>query len=171
MSITRMNPRLWIAVVALLAAVVLLPGRAHVANVIVNLCATSGSISVPAAPAAVSVPILGYVAGDCSTTATAPARGGPVVAVNVGDVVTVNLRNNLGEPTGLLFQGQSCPTWPARRAGRRKAMYSRRARRAPTSTRRRCCPTPSTRWRWGCTARRFRTACHGKRGVPCQYDR
>jgi len=102
-----MNPRFWIAVVALLAAVVLLPGRAHAANVTVDLCATSGSTSVPATPAAVSVPIMGYVAGDCTTAATATAPGGPVVAVNVGDVVTVNLHNNLGETTGLLFQGQA----------------------------------------------------------------
>ena len=53
MPSTRINPRLWIAVVALLAAVVLLPGRAHAANVTVDLCATNGSISVPATPAAV----------------------------------------------------------------------------------------------------------------------
>lgn len=107
MSITSINPRLWIAVVALLAAVVLLPGRAHAANVTVDLCATTGTISVPATPAAVSVPILGYVAGDCTTAATATAPGGPVVSVAVGDQVTVNLHNNLGETTGLLFQGQS----------------------------------------------------------------
>ncbi|MFN8465930.1 MAG: multicopper oxidase domain-containing protein [Caldilineaceae bacterium] len=114
MSITRINPRLWIAVVALLAAVVLLPGRAHAANVTVDLCAASGSVSVPvpgatpnAPPTTISVPILGYVAGDCTTAGTAAAPGGPVVAVNVGDVVTVNLHNNLGETTGLLFQGQA----------------------------------------------------------------
>ena len=107
MSITRINPRLWIAVVALLAAVILLPGRAHAANVTVDLCATTGSISVPATTPTISVPILGYVAGNCSTVTAATAPGGPVVAVNVGDVVTVNLRNNLGEPTGLLFQGQA----------------------------------------------------------------
>lgn len=80
-------------------------GAALAAPVTVDLCATTGSVTLPAATGAIN--ILGYAAGVCSTTATASAPGGPVIDVNVGDVVTVNLYNSLSEATGLLFQGQS----------------------------------------------------------------
>lgn len=105
MSIPISRQRLWIALVALLAAVVFWPGRAHAANVTVDVCATTGNVALPAAPTPVNTPIWGYVSGNCSTAATATAPGGPVIVVNQGDVVTVNLRNNLPEATGLLFQG------------------------------------------------------------------
>jgi len=77
-------------------------GAALAANVTVELCATAGSVTMPAAPGAIN--ILGYVSGACPATATAP--GGLVIDVNVGDSVTVNLHNSLSEATGLLFQGQ-----------------------------------------------------------------
>lgn len=78
-------------------------GAALAANVTVDLCASTGSVTMPAATSAIN--ILGYVLGACPTTATAP--GGPVIDVNVGDSVTVNLHNSLPAATGLLFQGQS----------------------------------------------------------------
>jgi FtsP/CotA-like multicopper oxidase with cupredoxin domain len=77
------------------------------ASVTVDLCATNGSITMPSTPAAINVTILGYVAGDCSTISTTNAPGGPVISVNQGDVVTVNLHNNLGEASAILFQGQA----------------------------------------------------------------
>jgi hypothetical protein len=80
-------------------------GAALAANVTVNLCAKTGTVSLPVAP--LSVPILGYASGPCSGSAAITAPGGPVIYVNVGDVVTVNLENSLSKKTGLLFQGQS----------------------------------------------------------------
>lgn len=77
-------------------------GDALAANVTVDLCATKGSINMPAATGPIN--ILGYVSGACPTTATAP--GGPIIDVNVGDSVTVNLHNSLLAATDLLFQGQ-----------------------------------------------------------------
>ena len=53
----------------------------------------------------VSVTVWGYT----DTPSGTPTLPGPVLIVNQGDVVTVNLTNNLPEPTGLLFQGQSLP--------------------------------------------------------------
>lgn len=80
-------------------------GAALAANVTVDLCATTGTATLPAPPTAMN--ILGYAAGACSTAATVSAPGGPVIVVNVGDSVTVNLQNKLSEATGLHFQGQS----------------------------------------------------------------
>jgi FtsP/CotA-like multicopper oxidase with cupredoxin domain len=69
----------------------------------IDLCATAGTTTLPGA---VTVPVWGYVLGDCTiTNLTAP--GGPALVVGEGDTVTVNLHNNLTEPTGLLFQGQT----------------------------------------------------------------
>lgn len=78
------------------------------ADVTVDLCATTGTMtSLAGTP---SVAVLRYAAGICPAAAPMPsavvAPGGPVIDVNVGDVVTVNLYNGLGEATGLLFQGQ-----------------------------------------------------------------
>lgn len=78
------------------------------ASVTVDLCATTGTMTtLPGAP---SVAVLSYVAGTCPAAPPTPpavvAPGGPVIDVNVGDVVTVNLYNSLPQATGLLFQGQ-----------------------------------------------------------------
>lgn len=80
-------------------------GAALAANVTVNLCATTGIATMPSPATAIN--IFGYVSGGCSTSANVSAPGGPVIAVNVGDSVTVNLQNKLSEATGLHFQGQS----------------------------------------------------------------
>lgn len=82
-------------------------GAATAAVVTVNLCATTGTLSLPALPSAISAPVWGYATGPCSPTTVVSAPGGPVIAVDVGDVVTVNLQNKLTQATGLLFQGQS----------------------------------------------------------------
>ena len=79
-------------------------GATMAAPVTVNLCATTGSVSLPAVPSSVSVAFWGYASGACPAAASAP--GGPVITVTVGDVVTVNLQNSLSQATGLLFQGQ-----------------------------------------------------------------
>ncbi len=80
-------------------------GVACAANVAVDLCATSGSASLPGAASAIN--ILGFVAGTCPASTPLSAPGGPVIQVSAGDIVTVNLYNSLAQATGLLFQGQS----------------------------------------------------------------
>jgi FtsP/CotA-like multicopper oxidase with cupredoxin domain len=99
--------RLVILATMIMAAFISSVTPASAANTTIDLCATNGSIAMPATPAAISVAILGYVAGDCSTVSTTSAPGGPVITVNQGDVVTVNLHNNLGEASAILFQGQA----------------------------------------------------------------
>jgi hypothetical protein len=56
----------------------------------VSLCAEAGSVTMPDSTV---VDTWGFVLGDC-TSGTAGA-GGPVLEVNVGDVVTINLTSNL----------------------------------------------------------------------------
>ena len=79
---------------------------AMAANVTVNLCATTGSMLLPATPTALNSAILAYVAGPCSATSQATSPNGPVIDVQVGDTVTVNLQNKLSVATGLYFPGQ-----------------------------------------------------------------
>lgn len=70
----------------------------------IDLCATAGTTTLPGA---VTVPVWGYVLGDCTTINTVSAPGGPAIVVGEGDAVTLTLHNNLTEATGLLFQGQT----------------------------------------------------------------
>ena len=97
--------KLWIGVLALLAAVVLAPSPAHAQTpVTINLCATTGTANMPDG---VQIPIWGYTLGVC---AGAPAElPGPVLEVDQGDVVTINLYSNLGEVTSLQILGQGLP--------------------------------------------------------------
>ncbi|MCG3211509.1 MAG: hypothetical protein FOGNACKC_05155 [Anaerolineae bacterium] len=70
----------------------------------INLCATTGSTTMPNGSA---VTVWGYVSGDCTGSPTVTQPGGPVIAVNQGDTITVTLYNNLSANTALLFQGQN----------------------------------------------------------------
>lgn len=64
-----------------------------------DLYARVGTTTLPDSSA---VPVWGY-----STSAAGPVTaGGPTLEVTAGDVVTITLNNQLGEDTGLLFQGQ-----------------------------------------------------------------
>jgi hypothetical protein len=78
----------------------LLAGAAQAANVTFDLYATTGSATMPGP---VSIPVLGYATAPATAVAS---PGGPVLTVNQGDVVTVNLHNGLGEATALLVHGQ-----------------------------------------------------------------
>ena len=62
----------------------------HAAAVPISLCAKAGSVTMPDGAV---VPTWGFVLGDC-TTGTAGV-GGPVLEVNVGDTVTINLTSSL----------------------------------------------------------------------------
>ena len=102
---TLRNKSVWGTALKGVLATVLLAGGgvAMAAPVTVGLCATAGTSSSVTAIAP-AVPVWGYTLGACAAV-TAP--GGPVITVNQGDVVTVNLQNSLPEATGILFQGQS----------------------------------------------------------------
>ena len=78
----------------------------------VDLCATTGSVSVTNATGGiVSLPIWGYVPGDCTTgTGTAVLGGAPEIRVVAGDEVQVVLHNDLPTDSALQFQGQALPT-------------------------------------------------------------
>lgn len=83
---------------------ILLAGSGGAMAADIHLCATTGSVTLPAV--ATPVTVWGYALGDattCPTSVTAP--GGPVINVVAGDRVI--LHNGLTEPTGLLFQGQA----------------------------------------------------------------
>jgi len=80
----------------------LLTGVAQAATVTFDLSATSGSTTLPDG---IAVPVLGYALAPATSVA---APGGPVLVVTEGDMVTVNLTNNLvGEFTAASFQGQA----------------------------------------------------------------
>jgi len=68
----------------------------------IDLYAVAGETYLPGL--ATPVTIWGYTLGGAGTI-TKP--GGPMIEVNQGDEVTITLHNTLGEPTALLFQGQS----------------------------------------------------------------
>jgi len=89
-------------IVLVLASAVLtvVSSTASAAAVPIELCATTGSVTLTGEPAA--VPIWGFgvptTPGDCGTaTASLP---GPLLTVNQGDTVTVTLRNGLPSGTG-----------------------------------------------------------------------
>ena len=68
----------------------------------IDLCADEGTIDLPG-PAA--VPIWGFSL-DPGTGCEPAALPGPVLSVDVGDVVTVNIQNNLSEALSIVFPGQ-----------------------------------------------------------------
>jgi FtsP/CotA-like multicopper oxidase with cupredoxin domain len=69
----------------------------------VDLCATAGSVTMPDGNV---ITVWGYALGDCSGSPVASVPG-PQLTFTQGDAVIINLHNNLGEQTALLFQGQS----------------------------------------------------------------
>jgi FtsP/CotA-like multicopper oxidase with cupredoxin domain len=90
----KKTARALIVLVVASAGLVLASSGASAAPVAINLCATTGTLTLPGA---VSVPIWGFgvptTAGDC-TTATASVPG-PVLTVNEGDTVTISVTNAL----------------------------------------------------------------------------
>jgi FtsP/CotA-like multicopper oxidase with cupredoxin domain len=71
------------------------------APVTVNLCASTGSVTMPDGA------VIGIWGFSLDTGSCGPAQvPGPVLEVNEGDVVTVNLTNNLSENVSILFPGQ-----------------------------------------------------------------
>jgi len=97
----------------LITAVALLAGAPTLAaplraSVTFDLCAKAGTVSMPDGAV---IPIWGYALKPsgvpCSAASVVAQLPGPVLDVNVGDQVTVNLYNALNENTSLLFIGQS----------------------------------------------------------------
>jgi FtsP/CotA-like multicopper oxidase with cupredoxin domain len=90
---TQRSPRARAAPVRMLAAVS------------ITLCAEAGSATMPDGAV---LPIWGLglaSSGDC--TSVDPVVPGPVLVVNVGEAVTITLRNGLAENVSLIFPGQS----------------------------------------------------------------
>ncbi len=84
-------------------------GSASAAEVDIHLDATTGTTTLPANGGTASVPVWGYClrtdpATDCGTVS---APGGPVITVDVGDVVHVTLHNRLAEASSLYVGGQA----------------------------------------------------------------
>ena len=79
------------------------PAAPAAAAVTVDLCATAGSITMPDTTV---IPIWGFAPGDCTGSPVAQVPG-PTIDVSEGDVVTVNLYNNLSENVSIIFPGQS----------------------------------------------------------------
>ncbi len=88
------------------------PNRAAFAPVSIDLCATTGTATLPLAGGGTTgVAVWGYVLGDCTSGAGTAAVGqAPVIQANAGDTVTINLHNGLTEATSLAFQGQPLPS-------------------------------------------------------------
>jgi Multicopper oxidase len=75
----------------------------------IDLCAVTGTMTL--AGEASPVPIWGYV--DCTTNPSSPPAltgpGGPTLAYNQGEAVSITLHNNLSVATGLVFPGLPQP--------------------------------------------------------------
>jgi FtsP/CotA-like multicopper oxidase with cupredoxin domain len=99
---------------ALLLAALLIPGAAAAAGPITSaacapgatpatvtcsLWAETGTLALPGS----SVPAWGFA----TTSGGSPTVPGPVLVVNEGDTVTVNLVNHLAVPTSIVFDGQA----------------------------------------------------------------
>ncbi|HJX60967.1 MAG TPA: multicopper oxidase domain-containing protein [Dehalococcoidia bacterium] len=79
------------------------PAAPAAAAVTVDLCATAGSITMPDTTV---IPIWGFAPGDCTGSPVAQVPGSTIDVVE-GDIVTVNLYNNLAENVSIVFPGQS----------------------------------------------------------------
>ncbi|MBE2238985.1 MAG: multicopper oxidase domain-containing protein [Caldilineaceae bacterium] len=99
---------LWIGVLALLLAMAFhpQPAMAQAPDVTFELCATTGSTTLPDAT---TLPVWGYTLGACAGNPTVTQSGGPVLTVTQGDVVQVTLNNRLPAATGIFFHGQALP--------------------------------------------------------------
>jgi FtsP/CotA-like multicopper oxidase with cupredoxin domain len=87
----------------LLTTLLVLPTTAaQAATVPLELCAKSGTTTMPDG---VSIPVLGYVTGACpGASLTRP--GGPVLQATAGDTIQLTLHNGLSKDTAMLFAGQ-----------------------------------------------------------------
>ncbi len=97
----------------LIMAISLLAGRPTLAaplraSVTIDLCAKEGSVTMPNGAV---IPIWGYALKPsgvpCSDASVIARLPGPLLVVNAGDQVTVNLYNALTQNTSLLFIGQN----------------------------------------------------------------
>ncbi|WP_162459165.1 Ig-like domain-containing protein [Desulfosarcina ovata] len=85
----------------LVLVVLALAAPSLAADVTIDLCATTGSVTMPDTTV---VPIWGYVPG-ASCAAGAATLPNPVIRVASGDSLTINLTNNLSEPVSFFVPG------------------------------------------------------------------
>lgn len=84
-------------------AITATPAIGGVADVeTIDLCADEGTIDLPSLA---DVPVWGFSL-DPGTGCEPASLPGPVLGVDAGDVVTVNLQNNLSEELSISFRGQ-----------------------------------------------------------------
>jgi hypothetical protein len=114
-TILRTKPKLaaLILLVMALLASGLYQGQAYAATLPATTCSLSGSTrtcdlwaktGTTTLPGGATVNVWGYT-DSANGTVTSP--GGPMLIVNQGETVTVNLNNTLAEASALLFQGQA----------------------------------------------------------------
>jgi FtsP/CotA-like multicopper oxidase with cupredoxin domain len=113
-AITQIRTRrlmAFVAAVAALAALVALrtvttSSAQVVADVTVDLCAKEGTVGLPGTP---SVPIWGFASKPsgvpCSDSAVEAGLPGPVLEASDGDLVEVNVTNELADPVSVDFPG------------------------------------------------------------------
>ena len=91
-------------IAALSAPAALAAAQPTVEATTVDLCAKPGTQTVAGA----TVPIWGYAVGTAGSCALAgaPTLPGPTIVVDAGDAVTINVHNELGDNTSILFPGQ-----------------------------------------------------------------
>lgn len=99
---------------ALLIAALVAPGAAAAAGPITTASSCTGTGTVTcdlwAKPGTLPLPGTSVTAWGYSTTSVgSPTFPGPAIVVNQGDTVTVNLTNNLTQPTSLVFDGVAGP--------------------------------------------------------------
>jgi len=94
-TFTKKMIRSLLAFVIAIGGLALASSRASAAPVTINLCAVAGNATLTGA---VTVPIWGFALNPADCNTAIPSLPGPVLDVNVGDVVTINLTTaiNLG---------------------------------------------------------------------------
>ncbi len=93
---------------ALVLAVVALAASPVFAQTPIDLCATTGTVTMPDGAA---IPIWGFAEGDC-TTGTPATLPGPVLRAEAGQTLTITIHNGLGADTSVFIPGQSKPLDP-----------------------------------------------------------
>jgi FtsP/CotA-like multicopper oxidase with cupredoxin domain len=94
-----------------------LAGSASAAAVSIDLCATTGSAVLPGPSAPVTVTLWGFAPGTCLATGNATAPG-PALTVDEGDVVTVNVKNDLNRTISFEIPGVTFDAGPSDAAPR-----------------------------------------------------
>lgn len=89
-------------------------------NIVKDLWSKTGTISMPDG---ISIPIWGYA----ESAFLQPQIPGPIIEAVVGDVIQINLYNQLNEPSSIMFPGQNIVPTPVKNAQGRFISYTAHA--------------------------------------------